>query len=239
MADIVAADVTSKNDWLIIGPDSKQPVRQARILVRCKITVDPGTTDAYPTGGIPLTVLFTSGTSNDSKLDINQPIMWLNSGAYMQAAAATFTPAFPVKYEQGSTPATNVLRLRRDSNSMPDALISGATLAVSSNTITDSASGFVAAGFTTAMIIRVAGFSGTLANNQVVALTTVAAGTLTPTGGTWVNDAAGEAVTIMGFLAPGQEFTNVDVTGITLFNGDTDPYVELWLMGMLREGESI
>lgn len=244
MAAIVAADVSAKILYRqLYAPDSVQPAIQPIIVVGVGITVDPGTDKTYPSGGIPLDNLFTSGNASDTKLDIKQPIYQIRD-AQMQAAAATFSPSFPAKYEQGSTAATNVLRLRRPTGKFnaSAATITGTTLAVASSTITDSGNGLVTAGFQVGDLIVVSGFTGTAANNTWGILTAVAAGTLTAV---WpvamTNDAAGEPVTVTAYRSGTgfEEFPLTDVTAAPLFNGDTDPYVELWLLGRLRAGESL
>lgn len=243
MAAIVAADVTSKNQWYMTA-DSKQGVLQPTVLVLCKITVDPGTDDTYPSGGIPLTALFTAADASDTKLDFNLPIKQIGS-AQIQAAAATFSPSFSAKFEQGSTAAANVLRIRRPTGKLAPsaATITGTTLAVASGNITDSGNGLVTAGFVAGDIVSITGFTGATTNNTWAVVTTVAAGTLTLANPAvpFTNDAAGESVTVTALRATAgfEELPLIDVTGATIFNGDTDPYVEIMLLGQLRAGAEI
>jgi hypothetical protein len=64
-------------------------------------------------------------------------------------------------------------------------------------TILDSANGLLTAGFRPGDIITISGFTGTVANNQITTVTSVAAtGATMIIAGTLVDDAAGEAVTI-------------------------------------------
>lgn len=160
MADIAVADVTAKILYRKpYAPDSEQPTNEPLIHVRVGITVDPGTDDAYPTGGIPLDNLFTAGNASDTKLDVTKPIYQKGIGL-MRAAAATFTPVMPAFYHQaGATAATQKLRL----------------------------------------------YLGA-ANASAVAHA---------------------------------EHGNSDITAATSFNGDTDPYVEIDLIGTLRPGETL
>jgi hypothetical protein len=95
--------------------------------------------------------------------------------------------------------AADLLELSRLS---PTVTITASTIsaAAADNSYNDSGSGFVAAGFTVGMSVKVAGFTGNVANNiftgRITALTT---GKMT-IGGTdgdvIVDDAAGESVTI-------------------------------------------
>src|SRR5690349_4059286 len=64
--------------------------------VELLLTIDPGTTDAYPTGGIPLTTIFTeaNGQEIDTGLDvaqqitpIGQPQMRISTGVTVLAPA--------------------------------------------------------------------------------------------------------------------------------------------------------
>jgi hypothetical protein len=65
------------------------------------------------------------------------------------------------------------------------------------NSIDDSASGFVVAGFTAGMWIRVSGFTGDTSNNRIWKVESVAAGSMVLSGGSVVDDAEGESVTIL------------------------------------------
>lgn len=247
MADIAAADVTARRlriaKW---GPDSSMPMGKIPIEVTMGVTIDPGTTDAYPTAGIPLTTLFSGSTPNttpaagDSGLDPTQLIIYPDA-VTVRAAAATYTPNFKGTFQNSAaTAAGQLLRLWKPRGSLQASAVTvtGTTYAVASGTITDSGSGFVTAGFRVGDVLVIAGFTGTAANNTMVVITGVAAGTLTVAPvGAFTNDAAGESVTLTAYRS-GQgddEFTNIDVTGPTLFNGDTDPYFEVTLRGFLRE----
>jgi hypothetical protein len=82
------------------------------------------------------------------------------------------------------------------------ATITGTTIsaAASDNSFNDSGNGFVTAGFVVGDKITVSGFTGAVANNANRVVTAVAAGKLTCAGAdgdTIVDDAAGEAVTIV------------------------------------------
>lgn len=80
----------------------------------------------------------------------------------------------------------------------PNIDLSAATYAMDStdNSINDSGTGFVTAGFKKGMQIRVAGFTGDVSNNQDYICGTVAAGKIILREGTVVTDAEGENVTI-------------------------------------------
>lgn len=80
--------------------------------------------------------------------------------------------------------------------------ITAATLSAASsdNSFNDSGNGFVSAGFVAGQWIKVSGFTGNTANNGYFRVTSVAAGKLVVTGGTLVDDSAGESVTIKGTL---------------------------------------
>lgn len=78
------------------------------------------------------------------------------------------------------------------------------SMAASDNSINDSGSGFVAAGFTAGSWILVSGFTGTAANNKLYKIVSVVAGKMVLSHGTVVDDAAGESVTI----TQGAELTN-------------------------------
>ena len=99
----------------------------------------------------------------------------------------------------GAVAGTELIELQKLSATVT---ITAATLsaAAADNSYNDSGSGFVAAGFTVGMHVRVSGFTGDVANNITDAVVTaVTAGKLT-IGGTdgdvIVDDAAGESVTI-------------------------------------------
>lgn len=99
----------------------------------------------------------------------------------------------------GAVAGTELIELQKLSATVT---ITAATLsaAAADNSYNDSGSGFVTAGFTAGMHVRVSGFTGDVANNITDAVVTaVTAGKLT-IGGTdgdvIVDDAAGESVTI-------------------------------------------
>lgn len=99
----------------------------------------------------------------------------------------------------GSVAGTELIELQKLSATVT---ITAATVsaAAADNSYNDSGSGFVAAGFTVGMHVRVTGFTGNVANNiSDAVVTAVTAGKLT-IGGTdgdvIVDDAAGESVTI-------------------------------------------
>jgi hypothetical protein len=68
--------------------------------------------------------------------------------------------------------------------------------AASDNSLNDSGSGFVAAGFTSGKGILIAGFTGDTGNNGYAVIESVAVGKIVISGITLVDDAAGESVTI-------------------------------------------
>jgi hypothetical protein len=111
MADIAAADVSAVILWRAHAGKLQNRGQRTMIDVAVKITVDPGTTDAYPTGGIPLTNLFTTGNASDTGLDVNLPIVEMTRGGYAQISDALFpaTPAF--FYNGGVTAASQTLVL--------------------------------------------------------------------------------------------------------------------------------
>lgn len=112
MAAIVAGDTTAT----ILFREKLSGIARGNetlIVVGVEITIDPGTTDTYPTGGILLTNLFTTGNASDTWLDTTRPIMALGSTIlryYDSAAPTTLTPACPAAfYNGGSTAATQTL----------------------------------------------------------------------------------------------------------------------------------
>jgi hypothetical protein len=70
------------------------------------------------------------------------------------------------------------------------------SMANADNSINDSASGFVAAGFLANQWIKVSGFTGDTSNNGWYKIVSVAAGKMVLSHGTVVDDAEGESVTI-------------------------------------------
>lgn len=139
----------------------------------------------------------------------------------------------------GSIAGTELIELQKLSATVT---ITAATLsaAAADNSYNDSGSGFVAAGFTVGMHVRVSGFTGNVVNNITDAVVTaVTAGKLT-IGGTdgdvIVDDAAGESVTITAWesvrataddLAAAATVDAADVTytpiDATDWDTDTDP----------------
>lgn len=137
----------------------------------------------------------------------------------------------------GSIAGTELIELQKLSATVT---ITAATLsaAAADNSYNDSGSGFVAAGFTVGMHVRVSGFTGNVANNITDAVVTaVTAGKLT-IGGTdgdvIVDDAAGESVTITAWesvrATADQLVATVDAADVTYtpldatdWDTDTDP----------------
>lgn len=127
MANIVAADVSAK----IL---SKTPVYEGTfpgsprrlMMVTVGITVDPGTTDAYPTGGIPLDNLFTKDNASDTGLDTNETIIQVGP-ALLRAAEGTLTPALPAYFYKGGVAASDctlvVMNVLADGGTNPTSLI--------------------------------------------------------------------------------------------------------------------
>jgi hypothetical protein len=237
MADIVAADVTNsiiaKLEFSQGGQSKKQ------LLVICEVTVDPGTTDAYPTGGIPLTNLFTAGEAADTGLDPAKPIRGVASEAKIDNAVTTMASC---RFHNGGTTAADQKLVISVAGVSKRAAIrtslSGTGIAASdANTITDSGNGL--ATFVVGEPLLVSGFTGTAANNQVAVVDTVAAGTMDVFVATALTaDAAGETVTIRS-LWPNDfvwtEHANTDITATgMLAAGDRDIVVTLWLFGTER-----
>lgn len=142
MADIAAGDVTAQILWreMLTSP---QGARKPLITVGVRITIDPGSSDAYPTGGVPLTSLFGSaGGVSDTKIDPSQPVVALGPGI-LRAAAGTLTPGLVCyHYDGGNTAASQTLVMMNvlaDGGTNPTAL---AQLANSDITGT-AASGFI------------------------------------------------------------------------------------------------
>jgi len=81
--------------------------------------------------------------------------------------------------------------------------ISGTTIAAvdAGNKLTDSANGFVAAGFHVGQTVTVSGFTGTPANNATYVVAAVVAGQLDLVGTGLADDAAGEQVTVIGNIS--------------------------------------
>lgn len=137
----------------------------------------------------------------------------------------------------GSLAGTELIEIQKLSATVT---ITAATIsaAAADNSYNDSGSGFVSAGFTVGMHVRVSGFTGNVANNITDAVVTaVTAGKLT-IGGTdgdvIVDDAAGESVTITAWesvrATADQLVATVDAADVTYtpldatdWDTDTDP----------------
>lgn len=115
MADIAAGDVTCKVlSRRKVGANPYQDGNLQRVEVDIELTIDPGTSDAYPTGGIPLTAAFTeaSGEHIDTGLDVTQRIREEGGGyARISSGVTVTTPAF--FYNGGVTAASQTLVLQR------------------------------------------------------------------------------------------------------------------------------
>lgn len=107
MAAIVADDVTGiVLDRRILQP--REPgAPNYRVIV--ELTIDPGTTDTYPTGGIPLTNQFTSTHAQFLNLDITKTIRGICTNARISDALAPACPA--AFYNGGATAAAQTLVL--------------------------------------------------------------------------------------------------------------------------------
>lgn len=236
MAAITAGDVTAA----IIDARALTPREPGapNYSVVCELTIDPGTSDTYVTGGIPLTNQFDSTHAQFLGLDVRYPIRGICSEARISDALSPACGAY--FYNGGTTAAAQTLVLRRDNNGQQSgdasATISAGTIAAvnSGNVLTDSGNGFVTAGFKVGDVVAISGFTGTAGNNQVGILTAVAAGSmsiLTPVA--LVNDSAGETVTITAYRPlMRSEYGAVDVTltgGIA--EGDKDIKVTMILYG--------
>lgn len=103
MADIAAADVTWSQFHRVVTPQAGSD--RKLIQVNGRITIDPGTTDAYPTGGIPLTNVFTDFTG----IDVTKPIIGQISLVRNNAGVALFIKGY--FYNGGTTAATQTLVL--------------------------------------------------------------------------------------------------------------------------------
>lgn len=239
MADIAAGDVTCKVvSRRKVGAAPYLDSNLMRVEVDIELTIDPGTTDSYPTGGIPLTAAFTeaSGEHIDTGLDVTQPIREIGGGrARISTGATVTTPAF--FFNGGVTAASQTLVLQRAA-ALPS--ITGTGLAVASATsITDSGNGLVTAGFKVGDIISCDGWTGAAGNNgQVARVTAVAAGALTLAASGLTADAAGETVTIQVIYRPENadaEHANTDVTiAGDIAGGDADIIYRTTLVGFLR-----
>lgn len=74
MGAIASTQVTSLvlDAWVIGRTQNRGNKTRVGMLV--KISIDGATDNAYVTGGIPLTALFTDGNASDLKLDLTQPV---------------------------------------------------------------------------------------------------------------------------------------------------------------------
>ena len=102
MADIVAGDVTYSEIYKTILPVAGST--KGKIQIACRLTIDPGTTDFYPTGGIPLTDLFTAGNVKDTGIDVTKPIFGIAGLARISDAQA---PAAPAMFNNGGVTAAS------------------------------------------------------------------------------------------------------------------------------------
>lgn len=108
MAAIVAADTTATIRERIVLPLKTAGMPMIMVTVDC--LCDPGTTDTYPTGGLVLSPLFTTGNASDTWLDVNYPITSL--GAITARISDAETPACPARFNNGgATAATQTLVL--------------------------------------------------------------------------------------------------------------------------------
>jgi hypothetical protein len=107
MAAITAGDVTAA----IIDARALNPREPGapNYSVVCELTIDPGTTDTYPTGGIPLTNQFDSTHAQFLGLDIRYPIRGIPTVARISDALAPMCPAY--FYNGGTTAASQTLVL--------------------------------------------------------------------------------------------------------------------------------
>lgn len=140
MADIAAGDVT--NVVLArrrVGFGSGGAVI---VDVDCDVTIDPGTDDAYPTGGIPLTTLFTlaNGQNIDTGLDTTQPIMEIGAPGYARISSGVTVGTPAMFFNGGTTPATQTLVLFR----IPDNGANAVCLDQYANTDVTAAGGIAA-----------------------------------------------------------------------------------------------
>jgi hypothetical protein len=145
MADIAAGDVTCKVvSRRKVGAAPYLDSNLMRVEVDIELTIDPGTTDAYPTGGIPLTAAFTeaSGEHIDTGLDVTQPIREIGGKyARISSGVTVGTPAF--FHNGGVTAASQTLVLHR----IPDDGANAVCLVEYANTDV-TATGGIAAGDT-------------------------------------------------------------------------------------------
>ena len=241
MADIAAADVTAT--YFSNRVYSGMPSQVVALRVTARITVDPGTTDAYPTGGIPLSALFAGDLGAlDCLLDPAFDIIQEGS-AMLRKSITDFSIAFPATFiKTGTTAADCKLMVMRGGVPIGGAARTTYTAATISaanadSSINDSANAFPLFGVGEPLLIT--GFTGTLTNNEVgrVVTSTVSKIVLAKAGAAFVDDAAGESVSVSSLWATGSsfgEFPNSDITGDAGFAGDTDPYIELTLVGTPR-----
>lgn len=107
MAAIVAGDVSlvvwDKEFILKAGQDKRN------IRIHGRLQIDPGTTDTYVTGGIPLTNLFTTGNGSYTGIDPAKPIMGVCGPARISDAVAPACAA--LYYDGGATAASQTLVL--------------------------------------------------------------------------------------------------------------------------------
>lgn len=110
MVDVVANDVSAvilSRRALYTGQLPGQ-IPQL-VMVVAGITIDPGTTDTYPTTGIPLDNLFqAAGGVSDTWLDVTQQIIGIPS--VLHESATAFTRQMPVFFLKTGT-AANTAKL--------------------------------------------------------------------------------------------------------------------------------
>lgn len=137
----------------------------------------------------------------------------------------------------GSLAGTELIEIQKLSATVT---ITAATIsaAAADNSYNDSGSGFVSAGFTVGMHVRVSGFTGNAANNITDAVVTAVTASKLTIGGTdgdvIVDDAAGESVTITAwesvYATADQLLAAIDAADVTYtpadatdWDADTDP----------------
>ena len=110
MTDIVAGDVSARilRRSMVNPASSEAEAGQPWVNAVVDIVIDISTNADVPSGGIPLTNLFTASNANDTGLDPAQPIY--TSGLVSMVSDATETTRLPCEFLQsGATAATQVL----------------------------------------------------------------------------------------------------------------------------------
>ncbi len=241
MADIVADDVTTTILFRSFAGKTVNQGNQLLMDVAVEWNIEPGTTDTYPTGGIPLTNCFTSGNAKELGFDLKKPIVEV--GRSIARIDTGVTLGAVGMFYNGGTAATDqkLVLFKQTTAAAARVSVSGTTLAAvnSGNVITDSGNGLAV--FRVGEPILISGFTGTAANNQVGVISAVAAGQISVTTAVaFVNDAAGETVTLTslwpadGGLA---QMGNVDVTGAQgILGADEEIVYRTVLRGFKRQG---